>query len=167
MKQENRHLPDRQLILLRHAQAESSNGVSDRERQLTTTGKRQAEAAARWLQEAMSSPVTVVVSPAERCQQTAKIATQSLGSLTWETREEVYEADTESLCNLLVDYRHSEGDVLLCGHNPGMETLAALLSGSMQAMGCADGLGFIWLSGQPMERGCAPVQKRFSPPHQG
>lgn len=61
------------LILWRHAEAfELRDGQDDRERGLTPKGERQAQRMAEWLNQRMAHSTRVIVSPARRCQQTAK-----------------------------------------------------------------------------------------------
>lgn len=58
------------LILWRHCDAEP--GEPDLARRLTSKGVRQAERMALWLDRRLPSGCRVLVSPAERCQQTAQ-----------------------------------------------------------------------------------------------
>ena len=61
------------LILWRHAEAEEADpGENDLERALTSRGERQAERMAEWLNRRMTHSTRILVSPALRCQQTAK-----------------------------------------------------------------------------------------------
>jgi phosphohistidine phosphatase len=61
------------LILWRHAEAEPKReGQDDLERALTAKGERQAERMAEWLKRRLGDSTRILVSPARRCQQTAK-----------------------------------------------------------------------------------------------
>ena len=61
------------LILWRHAEAHVlRDGQTDLERALTTKGERQAHRMAEWLNQRMAHSTRVIVSPALRCQQTAR-----------------------------------------------------------------------------------------------
>lgn len=61
------------LILWRHAEAgDVGDGESDLERALTSRGERQAERMAEWLNRRLTHSTRILVSPALRCQQTAK-----------------------------------------------------------------------------------------------
>ena len=60
------------LILWRHAEAVEREGLPDLERMLTSKGERQAARMADWLNQRIAHSTRVLVSPALRCQQTAK-----------------------------------------------------------------------------------------------
>ena len=60
------------LILWRHADAlDAEDGVEDLERPLTTRGERQAARIATWLNQHLPATTRILVSPAQRAQQTA------------------------------------------------------------------------------------------------
>src|SRR6478735_4917541 len=91
----------RELILLRHAHAEpASTGQSDIDRPLSPEGLAEAEAAGRWLRERGLVPDRVLCSPSRRTRETLEAVLAAVG---------------------YVDR------LLLVGHNPGFEQLAALL----------------------------------------
>ena len=58
------------LLLWRHAEAE--DGPVDLQRQLTKRGEKQALEMAQWIRKHQPKKMRILVSPAERCQQTAK-----------------------------------------------------------------------------------------------
>lgn len=61
------------LILWRHAEAVAErDGLDDLERALTQKGERQAERMAVWLNQRLAHSTRILVSPALRCQTTAK-----------------------------------------------------------------------------------------------
>ena len=61
------------LILWRHAEAHvAKEGQADLERALTSKGERQAQRMAEWLNQRLAHSTRILVSPAQRCQQTAK-----------------------------------------------------------------------------------------------
>ena len=116
----------RELILLRHAHAEpATTGQSDLDRPLSPQGLAEAEAVARWLKEQGLVPDRVLCSPAARTRETLAV----LGDLgVVEVREEpsIYEASPGTLA-ALVDANRDANRLLLVGHNPGLEQLAALM----------------------------------------
>ena len=60
------------LILWRHADAlDAEDGVEDLERPLTARGERQAARIATWLNQHLPATTRILVSPAQRAQQTA------------------------------------------------------------------------------------------------
>lgn len=118
----------RELILLRHAHAESArDDQRDFDRALSLTGQAEAEAAGRWLQDNGCLPDRVVCSPAQRARQTAERALQALGYVDVRYDERIYEATPGALMEV-ADAHREIGRVMLVGHNPGFEQLAALLS---------------------------------------
>jgi phosphohistidine phosphatase len=62
---------DMDLILWRHAEAEDS-AQSDIARQLTTRGRKQAQAVAKWLRHRLPDDAVILVSPAARTVQTVE-----------------------------------------------------------------------------------------------
>jgi phosphohistidine phosphatase SixA len=119
----------RQIILLRHAHAEPpANGQTDETRPLTEDGVRAARAAAAWLSEHGAEPDCLICSPALRTRETADCVIAAMGiqaSIQIDAR--IYEATPAELIQVLDE--HAEADcLLLVGHNPGLETLVALLT---------------------------------------
>ncbi len=119
----------RQIILLRHAHAEpSAEDQTDASRPLTESGICEAIAAADWLKAHGAQPDVLVCSSATRTQETANRIVKGLGgnqSILIDPR--IYEATPATLIQVLED--HADADcILLVGHNPGLETLVALLT---------------------------------------
>lgn len=116
----------RELILLRHAHAGShTTGPDDRDRVLSEVGVQEARTAGAWLREQGLLPDRVLCSPAARTRETLAV----LGDLgVVEVREEpsIYEASPGTLA-ALVDANRDANRLLLVGHNPGLEQLAALM----------------------------------------
>ena len=116
----------RELILLRHAHADTvAPGEDDSRRALSSTGLAEARAAGDWLREHDLLPDRALCSPALRTRQTF----EALGELgCGDVREEasIYEASPGTLI-ALADAHGDARRLLLVGHNPGLEQLAALL----------------------------------------
>ena len=114
------------LLLWRHAEAE--DGFPDLKRKLTARGEKQAAQMAEWLKKHAPKNLRILVSPAVRCQQTAK----ALG-LPFETDKRI---STEgNAANLLAAVGWPavtrDGAVLVVGHQPTLgQTAALLLSGT-------------------------------------
>jgi phosphohistidine phosphatase len=118
----------RELILLRHAHAESAqHGQADIDRALSLQGQAEAEAAAAWLQEHGYTPDRIICSPARRTRETCEILLRRLGFIEVRQDERIYEASPGTLMQVADDHREI-ARVLLIGHNPGLEQIAALLS---------------------------------------
>lgn len=117
----------RELILLRHAHADApGTGQTDAQRPLSEEGRKEAQGAAEWLKAQGLVPDRLLVSPAARARETAEAVTAALGPV--DTREEagIYEASPGDLAEL-VDRNKDATRLLMVGHNPGFEQLAALM----------------------------------------
>ena len=119
----------RQIILLRHAHAEPPvDDQTDESRPLTESGISEAIAAAEWLKSRGAEPDVLLCSPAMRTQETAAHVARGLGadgSVLVDPR--IHEATPGDLIQVLEE--HGDADcILLVGHNPGLETLVALLT---------------------------------------
>lgn len=121
----------RELILLRHAHAEPSPpGQSDFDRPLSPLGVSEAESAGRWLIEHRLIPDRALYSPARRTRETLEAVLGVTGDVEQRLEESIYEATAGTLI-ALADAHRDVDRLLLLGHNPGLERLAALLhSGS-------------------------------------
>ena len=116
----------RQLILLRHAHAESAAaGQDDIARPLSATGLAEARAAGDWLREHGLRPDRVLCSTAARTRETLA-ALGDIGAGEIYEDASIYEASPGTLASLADANRDAER-LLLVGHNPGLEQLAALM----------------------------------------
>ena len=117
----------RELILLRHAHAEpAADGQPDLDRPLTVQGLAEAQAAGRWLAEQGLVPDRVLCSPARRARETLEAVLEATGYVEQRLDERIYEATAGTLAELADAHRDTER-LLLVGHNPGLERLAALM----------------------------------------
>jgi len=121
----------KRLTLIRHAKSDwSSAAKSDFERPLNGRGKKAAPLMGKRLAECGSAPDRLISSPAKRARQTAVKIAKEIGypKDRVEYCEAIYEADLQTLINLVrnLDDRHS--DVILIGHNPGFSELGQWLS---------------------------------------
>jgi phosphohistidine phosphatase SixA len=115
----------REIILLRHAHAESQkSGQTDSARPLSPRGIVEAEAAGAWLREKSVLPARILCSPAVRAAQTLE---RALGAVSAVSEPRIYEASAGELITLIDDNADAPR-LLLVGHNPGFETLVALLA---------------------------------------
>jgi len=107
------------LILWRHAEA-VENAPDDLARKLTAKGERQAGRMAEWLNRRLAHSTRILVSPALRCQQTAKALGRKFRTLdelaTGASAEAVLEA---------ARWPEGSGAVLIVGHQPTLGLAAA------------------------------------------
>lgn len=116
----------RELILLRHAHADApATGQDDLLRPLSAAGLAEAQAAGGWLREHALLPDRVLCSAAARTRQTLA-ALGELGCADVREETAIYDASPGTLIALADTHRDARR-LLLIGHNPGLEQLAALL----------------------------------------
>ena len=117
----------RELILLRHAHAEpASNGQADLDRALSAEGLAEAEAAGRWLAANKLVPDCVLCSPSRRTRETLEAVLGTIGYVDQRIEPAIYDATPGTLI-ALADTHPEVERLMLVGHNPGIERLAALL----------------------------------------
>ncbi len=117
----------RELILLRHAHAEpAASGQADADRPLSQVGREEAQAAARWMSEQGLMPDRVLVSPSQRTRETAQAVISALGLAAATEDAGIYEASPGDLMAVADQHRDAKS-LLMVGHNPGFEQLAALM----------------------------------------
>ena len=111
-----------ELILWRHADAEDATpGKSDLERSLTAKGEKQARRVADWLGKRLPKDVRILVSPAQRAQQTARALARH-----FETSGDVGTAAAPQPVLTAAGWPDGEGTVVVVGHQPTLGQAAAL-----------------------------------------
>ena len=117
----------RELILLRHAHAEpAAPGQADLDRPLSAEGLAEAESAGRWIKDNGWVPDCVLCSPSRRTRETLEPVLGEVGYIDQRIEPSIYEATPGGLI-ALADAHRDVGRLMLVGHNPGLERLAALL----------------------------------------
>ena len=140
------------LILWRHADAEP--GDPDIERPLTAKGVRQAERMAAWLDGHLPDRCRILVSPAERAQQTARALGRS-----FKTVPELAPGATAAAVLAIAGWPDAREARLIVGHQPTLgETAALLLSGTDAAWGLRKAAVW-WWSNRAREQGADVVLK--------
>lgn len=127
----------KQLLLLRHAEAEAAPpGAKDFDRTLTERGRLEAAEAAAAIAAASITIDEILLSPSRRTRETADVVMHRLGLQT-QARiiAPLYLAAADTMLETVRDCRHSSGTVLLIAHNPGISELAHLLSGGAEEVG--------------------------------
>lgn len=152
-----------EIFLLRHAAAQAQ-AATDQVRPLSALGEQQAKAAGAWLKDKLRA-VTVLCSPALRTVQTHEIVARSFQATAFHLVPSIYEATAGTLLALLDEYRDMP-QVLLIGHNPGIETACALLhSGRSEPRGMPTAaIAQLKVQiGSSIEPGCAELQQFWWP----
>lgn len=130
------------LILWRHAEAEESDGtLPDHKRRLTVRGEKQAKQVARWLQQNLPRKCKILVSPAERTQQTAHAL-----ELSYEIEPRLGLGAAAKDVLAVAGWPARSGAVLVIGHQPTLGRVAALLLGGAEADWSIKKGGVWWFS---------------------
>ena len=112
------------LYIVRHAEADSGNGV-DFDRPLNGTGEKQAQWLGKHLKSQRLIPELIIPSPAARASNTASIIAKSLelpGSNII-TEPQIYQADLDKLLAVIRRIDPTYQSVLVVGHNTGVSQL--------------------------------------------
>lgn len=118
----------RELLLLRHAEAmQTGPDRRDSERPLSMHGEAQARAAGAWLAEQGAVPDGLLCSSARRAQMTADAVGKVLRVPEPKFLPALYQPTPGEVLSLLEAHAPAARQVLLVGHNPGLEQLLALL----------------------------------------
>ena len=119
----------KRLSILRHAKAAPQGATnSDFDRPLASRGRDQVAEFCRWAGDAFA-PDTTYVSTALRTLETYDLLQAGLGrELPGERLKSLYLAEVEDLLAAAREAGEAE-EILLIGHNPGLEDLAARLLG--------------------------------------
>ena len=138
------------LILWRHAEAEP--GEPDLGRRLTAKGVKQAERMGSWLDHRLPDACRVLVSPADRAQQTA------LGlKRKFRTVDDLAPGAGVAAILAAAGWPDAREPVLVVGHQPTLGMVAAfLLSGEEAAWAVRKGAVW-WLSNRQRDGGTAVV----------
>lgn len=124
------------LLLLRHAKSDwSTPGQQDFDRPLNERGVKAARLVGEFIRKQGIRPGLIISSPAERARQTIALVMES-AHLATELRydERIYEASAEHLFAVISQVADSVSELLLVGHNPGMEELLLTLAGENRRM---------------------------------
>lgn len=119
------------LYILRHAKSSwSDSGLADFDRPLKTRGLEDAAFIGGVMFENQIQPALILSSPAKRAKQTAILVKES-GMLNAPIRyeEKIYEASPHTLVKIISEIEENAENVLLVGHNPGMENLVKFFTG--------------------------------------
>ncbi len=147
----------KQLILLRHAEAQSQRpGLADFDRSLTDHGRTEALDAADCLRRVAVRIDALLTSPALRAKETALIVAAQLDfnrELLYEPA--LYQGETAALLEPLQRCGSVE-TVLMVGHNPTLSALARHLAGALPAAAAATQRG---RRARPRQRSSSSVRR--------
>jgi phosphohistidine phosphatase len=124
------------LIVMRHAKAGELPGGPDFERALRPRGQRDSAAAGRWLAVRRLYPDLVLCSAARRTRQTWQhlsgplLAESAAGRPEFLAEQQLYQADSEDVAELVKQTSDDVATVLYIGHNPAAAELVEVLTGA-------------------------------------
>lgn len=111
------------LILWRHAEAEDgSEAIPDHKRRLTARGEKQARLMANWLRQRLPRKTRILVSPAERTQQTAHTL-----QLPYELEKRIGPGAGAADLLAASGWPDQDSAVMIIGHQPTLGQLASKL----------------------------------------
>ena len=127
------------LFLLRHAKAIStSEALRDSDRSLSDQGRKQAELVGKYLKQKNIGLDLVLSSTALRARETTELvltAAECMSEVRYD--QHMYEASRQQLLEVVSEIEEEKKEVLLVGHNPGIEELLKRLTGRFESMGTA------------------------------
>jgi len=124
----------KQLLLIRHAKATHESGYIDFERPLKHSGLQDAATVAMRLQEYSVIPQILMASPALRTLTTANVFAEHLSLPKPETDKRIYDADLDTLIDVVNELPDSYNFIGLVGHNPGISQLLYHLTSEVRDM---------------------------------
>ena len=119
-----------ELMLMRHAKSDWHSHVADIDRPLNKRGREDALRMGEYLDQKNLVPDTMVVSSAQRTQETANLLLNKLRVPEKHiiVDKALYLADMETLCDTIELYASDGQRLLILAHNPGMDYLVSYLA---------------------------------------
>ena len=140
------------LILWRHCEAEA--GEPDLGRRLTSKGLKQAERMAEWLERHLPDSCRILVSPADRAQQTAAALPRK-----FKTVPELAPGASVGAVLAAANWPDSREPVMIVGHQPTLGMVASFLLSGEEAYWSMRKGAVWWLSNRVRDSGAAVVLK--------
>ena len=124
------------LLLLRHAKSVSSDAKQpDVDRSLNDRGRQEAQLIGKYIRAHELNPDLVLSSAARRARETTELVLEAAEcSIEVRYDERMYEAGARRLLEIIAEVEKDKKAILTVGHNPGMEELLQLLTGSAEHM---------------------------------
>ena len=112
---------------MRHAKSDWPDDVEDHERPLAARGQRDAPHVGETLAEKDFLPDRILVSSAQRTQETYALLAPSFPKAAMVTVPAIYEALPDQILDEIRKTPASIATLMVIGHNPGLELLAGML----------------------------------------
>jgi phosphohistidine phosphatase len=127
----------RRLLLLRHAKSDRARpGASDHDRVLSPRGREDAPMLGAFMVRHALIPDRTIVSSAKRARETWDLVASEIAKAPPVAFDErIYEAAPQAILKVIKECEPKVHTLLIVGHNPGLQDLAALLvaSGNLEA----------------------------------
>jgi phosphohistidine phosphatase len=128
----------RTFLILRHAKAVREDSGSDKERELTSRGRKDAERMGELVRSEALVPELVICSTATRARETYNLFARGAGyEGPIEFLDELYLAPAVSYVEAARRLGKSASKVMVIGHNPGLEALVDVLTGCAEPLSTA------------------------------
>jgi phosphohistidine phosphatase len=119
----------RRLVLLRHAKSARPHGVPDEDRPLSGRGRRDAQAAGRWMAGEGPRPELTLCSTSVRTRHTWEIVCRSLPPVPTRYLPELYDGDADDMITAVLAVPASVRVLVVVGHEPATSVAALRLAG--------------------------------------
>ena len=121
----------KQLLICRHSKAESPDKPKrDHDRELTSSGKRDARAIGKEMAERGLIPTAILASDSIRTRQTTALISEAFPAKPDITfLPELYSASAAEIMNIVASCAADARSILVVGHNPGVEEIVRRLAG--------------------------------------
>lgn len=126
------------LTILRHAKAGWDAGIErDFDRPINDKGRLGAQLIAQWLAQQALPIDHIIASPARRVEDTLELMSGQAGAIAVEPHfdRRVYLASAASLVDIIREVGSDVRDLMIVGHNPGLEDLVLKLARPNDAAG--------------------------------
>jgi phosphohistidine phosphatase len=121
----------RRLMLLRHAKAVPQGDLADENRPLAERGRTDMAAVAAFAAARALAPDLVLISPAIRTRETSELLLPAINPPPVHRIEpRLYSAPAEKVFGVVRETAPEIHSLMLVGHNPGLEDIARILTGS-------------------------------------
>lgn len=117
-----------ELMLMRHAKSDWHSHTADIDRPLNERGRQDALVMGEYLKQKDLVPDRMVISSAQRTQETANLLDLALAEEDVTLDKTLYLADLETLCDNIALYARDNQRLLMLAHNPGMDDLVSYLA---------------------------------------
>ena len=119
-----------ELLIMRHAKSDWSQNCGDFDRPLNKRGIRSAKKMGLWMKGKAILPRQILVSPARRALSTAQLFCNaaSIDPAAIQIMQTIYGASESELYQVLRQMPDKLENILIIGHNPGLEALLVSLA---------------------------------------